>query len=246
MTKNLSLSGTALITGASKRIGRAIAIHLAQSGFNLALHYYRSEDEAKALASELSVFGVRISLLRADLSDSAAVQGLMAEAVKALGPIRVLINNASLFASDDIYSFSTASYNAHLSTNLLAPLLLSQAFAAQSDLPKDAAIINLIDQRVLNPSPDFFSYGLSKSALWHSTQTLAQALAPQIRVNAIGPGPTLQSIHQTADDFAKEAMATLLQKSASPDDVAEAVLFLINAKSITGQMICVDSGQHLS
>lgn len=237
---------TALVTGAAKRIGRAIALRLARDGYDIGVHYGRSRDDALALVAELEALGVRAAAVQADLAEVATVTRLIGETRAALGPISVLINNASVFADDRARNLTLDSWRLHMDTNLLTPVLLAQAFAAQADVPEHASIINLIDQRVLKPSPPFFSYGLSKAGLWHATRTLAQALAPAIRVNAIGPGPTLKSIHQSEQDFAREARATLLQKPTSPEEVAEAAVFLLNAPSVTGQMICVDSGQHLT
>ncbi len=239
------MTKTALVTGAAKRIGRAIATTLARAGYDIAVHYGTSHDDARAVAAELQTFGVRAVPVQADLGDVDHAARLMAEAREALGPITVLVNNASVFADDRVATVTPDSWRTHIDTNLLAPILLAQAFAAQTDLPEGASIINLIDQRVLKPSPVFFSYGLSKAGLWHATRILAQDLAPRIRVNAIGPGPTLKSIHQTQADFDREARATLLQKPTSPEEVAATVLYLLNAPSVTGQMICVDSGQHL-
>jgi NAD(P)-dependent dehydrogenase (short-subunit alcohol dehydrogenase family) len=241
-----ALIKTALVTGAAKRIGRAIALRLARDGYDIGVHYGRSRDDALALVAELEALGVRAAAVQADLAEVATVTRLIDETRAALGPISVLINNASVFADDRARNLTLDSWRLHMDTNLLTPVMLSQAFAAQADLPEHASIINLIDQRVLKPSPPFFSYGLSKAGLWHATRTLAQALAPAIRVNAIGPGPTLKSIHQSEQDFAREARATLLQKPTSPEEVAEAAVFLLNAPSVTGQMICVDSGQHLT
>lgn len=237
---------TALVTGAAKRIGRAIAVTLANDGYDIAVHYGRSRDDAEALVGDLHAIGVRAAPVQADLGAVDTVSRLIDDVRAALGPISVLVNNASVFADDRARTLTVDSWRLHMDTNLLAPVLLSQAFAAQPDLPDDASIINLIDQRVLKPSPPFFSYGLSKAGLWHATRTLAQALAPKVRVNAIGPGPTLKSIHQSEQDFAREARATLLQKPTSPEEVAAAALYLLKAPSVTGQMICVDSGQHLT
>jgi len=236
---------TALVTGAAKRIGRAIATTLAHAGYDIAVHYGTSGEDAAAVAAELQTLGVRAVPVQADLGDVRQAGRLIDDAREALGPIGVLVNNASVFADDRVATVTADSWRTHIDTNLLAPILLAQAFAAQSDLPASASIINLIDQRVLKPSPVFFSYGLSKAGLWHATRILAQDLAPRIRVNAVGPGPTLKSIHQSQADFDREARATLLQKPTSPEEVAATVLYLLNAPSVTGQMICVDSGQHL-
>lgn len=240
------MTKTALVTGAAKRIGRAIAIALARAGYDIGVHYGRSRDDALSLVSELEALGVRAHALACDLNDVAGVSGLIDEARAVLGPLDVLVNNASVFADDRARTLSIESWQMHMDTNLLAPVLLSQAFAAQADIRSGASIINMIDQRVLKPSPPFFSYSMSKAGLWHATRTLAQALAPNIRVNAVGPGPTLKSIHQSEADFAREARSTLLQKPTSPEEVAAAVIYLLNAPSVTGQMICVDSGQHLN
>jgi NAD(P)-dependent dehydrogenase (short-subunit alcohol dehydrogenase family) len=240
------LTKTALVTGAAKRIGRAIAIALARAGYDIGVHYGQSRDEALSLVSELEALGVRAHALPCDLNNVAGVTGLIDEARAVLGPIDVLVNNASVFADDRARTLTIESWQMHMDTNLLAPVLLSQAFAAQADIRAGASIINMIDQRVLKPSPPFFSYSMSKAGLWHATRTLAQALAPSIRVNAVGPGPTLKSIHQSEADFAREARSTLLQKPTSPEEVAAAVIYLLNAPSVTGQMICVDSGQHLN
>ncbi len=245
MTKTAA-KGTALVTGAAKRIGRAIAVALARAGYDIAVHYGQSHDAADALVRELEAIGVRAAAVQADLSDITSTSTLIDRTRDALGPIGVLVNNASVFADDRALTMTAEGWQMHMGTNLLAPILLSQAFAAQTDIGDGASIINLIDQRVLKPSPPFFSYGLSKAGLWHATRTLAQALAPRIRVNAVGPGPTLKSIHQSEADFAREANATLLQKPTSPEEVAAAVIYLLSAPSVTGQMICVDSGQHLN
>lgn len=237
---------TALVTGAAKRIGRAIAFELARRGYDIAVHYGRSEDDARKLVDELSALGVTAAAVQADLSDTQSVRALLPKAATALGPISLLVNNASVFSDDRLGSMTDDSWQSHIDTNLKAPILLSQAFAAQAEVPDGASIINIIDQRVLKPSPPFFSYGLSKAGLWHATRTLAQELAPRIRVNAVGPGPTLPSIHQSAEEFAEEARAILLQKPTTPEEIASAVAYLASAPSVTGQMICVDGGQHLN
>ena len=241
-----ALTKNALVTGAAKRIGRAIALALASAGYNIGVHYGQSRDDALALVGELEALGVKADAIQGDLSDVANIAGVIGKARDALGPIDVLVNNASVFADDRARNLTIDSWQMHMDTNLLAPVLLSQAFAAQSDIRPGASIINMIDQRVLKPSPPFFSYSMSKAGLWHATRTLAQALAPNIRVNAVGPGPTLRSIHQSEKDFEREARSTLLQKPTSPEEVAAAVIYLLNAPSVTGQMICVDSGQHLN
>jgi NAD(P)-dependent dehydrogenase (short-subunit alcohol dehydrogenase family) len=239
-------SGIALITGAAKRIGRSVSIALAEQDYDIGVHYSTSEASAFELVSELKAMGVKAFALQADLNIPSEAKGLVKQAVNVLGPIKVLINNASVFFDDRLGSMDPDIYARHMNTNLLAPVLLSQAFANQAHIPEGASIINLIDQRVLKPSPPFFSYGLSKAGLWHATRTMAQELAPHIRVNAVGPGPTLPSIHQSVDAFDKEAASTLLQRRVTPDEISSAVVYLIGAHSMTGQMICVDSGQHLN
>lgn len=233
----------ALITGGAKRIGRAIALELARFGYDTAIHYGQDADAAQDTAETVRGLGRRAITLQADLADVVAVHALVDQAVETLGPVTALINNASVFAEDRLETITGQSWSAHMDVNLRAPILLSQTFAAQA--PAGSGIINIVDQRVLKPDPRFFSYALSKSALWSATRTLAQALAPSIRVNAVGPGPTLPSTHQTEAEFAAEAKATLLGQAVEPEAVAQAVRWLLQAELVTGQMIAVDSGQHL-
>lgn len=236
--------GAALVTGGAKRIGRAICLELADAGFDLAIHHRESDAEAAEVARAVEAMGRRAVCLAADLADVVATHNLIGRAAEALGPLSVLVNNASIFADDRLESLTGESWSAHLDVNLRAPVLLAQAFAAQA--PDGSAIINILDQRVLKPDPRFFSYGLSKSALWSATRTMAQALAPRIRVNGVGPGPTLPSVHQTPEEFEAEARATLLQHAGRPEAVAAAVRWLVDADLVTGQMIAVDGGQHLA
>ena len=236
--------GAALVTGGAKRIGRAICLELAAAGFDLAIHHRDSGDEAEELAREIDALGRRAVCLSVDLADGIATHALIGRAAAALGPLSVLVNNASVFADDRLESLTGESWAAHMDVNLRAPVLLAQAFAAQA--PDGSAIVNILDQRVLKPDPRFFSYGLSKSALWVATRTMAQALAPRIRVNGVGPGPTLPSVHQAAGEFEAEARATPLQRAGSPEAVADAVRWLMDAGQVTGQMIAVDGGQHLA
>lgn len=240
------MRGAALITGAARRIGRALALAMAQAGYDVAVHYRSGTDDAEALAAEIRGMGRKASALSAELADDAQASALIGRAAAALGPVTLLINNASLFQDDRIQSLTRASWVAHMQTNLYAPVLLAQAFAAELPAGAEGLIINMLDQRVLKPNPQFFSYGLSRSALWTATQVLAQALAPRIRVNAIGPGPTLPSIHQTPEQFEAEAHNVLLQRRSTPDDIAAAARYLIDARQVTGQMIVVDGGQHLN
>ncbi|MBU1271647.1 MAG: SDR family oxidoreductase [Alphaproteobacteria bacterium] len=235
--------GVALVTGGARRIGREICLTLARAGFDVAIHHHASGEDARTLAEAVAGLGRRACLLQADLTDEAKVRALVPAAVEALGPLTVLVNNASVFEDDRVGGLTRDSWDRHIETNLRAPLVLAEAFAAQA---VEGVIINLLDQKVLKPDPRFFSYSLSRNGLWWATRTLAQALAPGIRVNAVGPGPTLPSIHQTPEEFAAEARGTLLQTPGSPQAVAEAVLWLIDARMVTGQMIAVDGGQHLA
>jgi NAD(P)-dependent dehydrogenase (short-subunit alcohol dehydrogenase family) len=237
--------GAALITGAGRRIGRALALTLARAGFDIVIHHRDSAADADALRQDVLALGQRALTVRADLSDDADVMALVDEG-GGLGPITVLINNASLFENDRLETLTPDSWRRHMDVNLRAPILLSQAFAAALPADRTGVIINMLDQRVLRPNPQFFSYSLSKAGLWSATKTLAQALAPRIRVNGVGPGPTLASIHQSDADFAAEAGAVPLGHGATPMEIAAAALYLIDAPSVTGQMIAVDGGQHLA
>ncbi|MEY4556022.1 MAG: hypothetical protein RL093_1141 [Pseudomonadota bacterium] len=242
--RNGERRGAALVTGGAKRIGRAICLELAAAGFDVAIHHRDSDAEAGEVAREIEALGRRAVCLSADLADVVAAHALIGRAAGALGPLSVLVNNASVFADDRLESITGESWASHMDVNLRAPVLLAQAFADQA--PDGSAIINILDQRVLKPDPRFFSYGLSKSALWVATRTMAQALAPRIRVNGVGPGPTLPSVHQAAGEFEAEARATPLQRAGSPEAVADAVRWLVDAGQVTGQMIAVDGGQHLA
>jgi NAD(P)-dependent dehydrogenase (short-subunit alcohol dehydrogenase family) len=237
--------GAALITGAARRIGRALALTAAEAGYDIAVHYRGPSADAEALAAEIEALGRKAAPVAAELTNEDQTSALVAQAARALGPVTLLINNASVFRDDRVQTHTRESWDAHLETNLRAPILLAQSFAAE--LPQDAEglIVNMLDQRVWKPNPQFFSYGLSRAALWSATQVLAQALAPRIRVNAIGPGPTLPSIHQTAEQFEAEAHNVALERRSSPEDVAGALRYLIDARQVTGQMIAVDGGQHL-
>ena len=238
------MRGAALVTGAGKRIGLAIALDLARGGFDIAVHCGRSRDAAEETAAAITALGRRAAVVQADLQAEAEVRTLIDRAVTGVGRLSLLVNNASVFEEDRIQSLSRELWDRQVQTNLYAPLVLAQAFAAQA--PDGSCIVNLLDQRVWKPTPQFFSYSVSKAGLWFATRTLAQALAPAIRVNAVGPGPTLPSIHQSAEDFAAEARNIPLQRRATPDEIAAAVLWLANAPSVTGQMIAVDGGQHLA
>lgn len=235
----------ALVTGAARRIGRALALEAAAARYAVAVHHRDSADAANETVSAIEAAGGRAVALAADLSEAGACEALARRAADAVGPLTLLVNNASTFEPDEAQTFTRESWDRHLNANLHAPVALAQAFAAALPEGADGLVVNLLDQRVLKPSPPFFTYGLSKAALWWATRTLAQALAPRVRVNGIGPGPTLQSVHQTSEDFEAEAAATLLEHGASPEEIARALRFLIDSPSVTGQMIAVDAGQHL-
>lgn len=237
--------GTALVTGAGSRIGRAIALDLAGAGWSVAVHYNRSKEDASAVVDQIVSGRGKAVALRADLTSESEVAALVAAASDTLGTVTCLVNNASHFDYDTVASTTRDSWDKHLETNLRAPFVLSQSLAAA--LPKDrtGAIINLIDQRVWNLTPHFMSYTISKSGLWTLTQTLALALAPRIRVNAIGPGPTLPSARQTEAHFAAQVERTPLKRGVPVAEICAAVRFILDATSLTGQMIALDSGQHL-
>ncbi|MGA0601853.1 SDR family oxidoreductase [Caulobacter sp. KR2-114] len=235
--------GWALVTGAGRRIGRTLAIQAARAGYDVVVHVRADPEAGQDTAAEIVRLGRRSHIAAADLSDAEALPGLIGAADE---PVTLLVNCASLFQDDRPQSLTAASFDAHIAANLRAPVLLAQAFAAALPADRHGQIVNIIDQRVWRLTPQFFSYTLSKSALWTATRTLAQALAPRIRVNAIGPGPTLASIHQSDDTFADEASAVLLGRGPHPDEIAAALAYLIDATSVTGQMIAVDGGQHLA
>jgi len=239
------LSG-ALVTGAPRRIGRFLALTAAEAGYDVAIHARAIDADVESLIAEIADKGRNASAVVGDLSEPAAPARLVAEARDALGPLTLLVNNASLFHDDRLESLTAAGFDAHIGANLRAPILLSQAFADQVPADAHALIVNILDQRVWKPTPQYFSYAVSKAALWEATQMMAQALAPRIRVNGIGPGPTLPSIHQTNETFAAEAAGVLMQRHAGPEDIAHALRYLIDARSVTGQMIAVDAGQHLA
>ncbi len=234
-----------LITGAAKRIGRAIALDLAEHGLAVAVHYNRSADEAAALVAEIAGKGGRAAAVAADLTAEEEVRSLIERAAAAVGGLGCLINNASVFERDTIETATRESWDRHMEVNLRAPFVLTQAFAA--GLPDGAAgnVINIVDQRVWNLTPHFTSYTLSKAGLWAMTQTTALALAPRVRINAIGPGPVLPSNRQSDEDFRRQWRALPLGRPASPEEVAAAVRFILDAPAMTGQMIALDGGQHL-
>jgi len=236
----------ALVTGGAKRIGRSIVERLAREGYAVAIHCRRSSDAAQALADRIAAEGGKAAVVQADLADAVAVGRLVDDAVRVLGPLTLLINNASEFEPDEVGTLSLERWDRHFAVNLRAPAFLARDFARQLPADREGCIVNIVDQRVWKPTPQFFSYTLTKAALFTATRTMAQALAPRIRVNAVGPGPTLANERQGHDDFAKQSSAVLLGHGGMPEEIAEAVVYLARARSVTGQMIAVDGGQHLA
>ena len=245
----------ALVTGGALRLGRAMVLKLASRGCDIALHYANSAQAAEQTASEVRTFGVNAVTLQADLLVEAEVAGLISRATSALGkPLTILVNNASIFEYDTLETASRKSWDRHMESNLRAPFVLIQEFARQVPAPLPDArneplaqgvVVNMIDQRVLKPTPEFMTYTLAKMRQWALTRTAAQALAPEVRVNAIGPGPTMQGIRQSAEHFDRQRRATILERGADPDDITAALAFILDAKALTGQILCIDGGQHL-
>ncbi len=247
---------TALVTGAAKRLGRAMALRLAERGHDVVIHYAGSADAAEATAADIRALGRQAATVKADLTVEADMQALMSDAAEAVGrPIEVLVNNASIFEYDTIESATRESWDRHLESNLRAPFVLSQALAKQvpqatpdenGEPQAKGLIINMIDQRVRKLTPEFMSYTIAKMGLWALTRTSAQALAPHVRVNAIGPGPTIQGARQSAEHFARQRAATVLGRGSDPAGICAALDYLLEARGVTGQLICVDGGQHLA
>lgn len=245
----------ALVTGAGARLGQAMALYLGARGYDVAVHYSTSEEGADETVNQLKSMGRKAVALKADLLDEAETQSLLPAAAKALGgPITCLINNASIFEYDSLTSATRKSWDRHIGSNLRAPFILTQALAAQT--PKavvdengepiaQALIINMLDQRIHKLTPEFMTYTIAKMGLWALTQTTAQALAPNVRVNGIGPGPTLQGHRQSVEHFANQRAATILNRGANVSDITAALGYFLDATAVTGQMIAVDGGQHL-
>lgn len=246
----------ALVTGAARRLGRAMALYLAGRGHDVTIHYNGSAADAEEVVAEIRGLGRLAEAIPADLTCEAEMQALVPAAAAALGgPLTLLVNNASIFEPDTVATGTRASWDRHMESNLRAPVVLTQHFAAQApravrdhqgELLAQALVVNMLDQRVLKPTPLFMSYTLAKMALWAFTRTAAQGLAPHVRVNAIGPGPTLIAERQSEDHFARQRAACLLGRGANPGDVCAALGYLVDAPAVTGQLLCVDGGQHLS
>lgn len=239
MTQNV------LITGAANRIGAAIARKLAALGMKVVVHHNSSANDAKELVAEINVQGGEAATLGADLTGEVARNGLIADAAAIFGPLTVLINNASLFEADSAETMTEALWDAHFAVHAKAPMFLARDFAAQLPSDETGNVINMIDERVLRDGPAYFSYHLSKSVLWTGTRTLAQSLAPRIRVNAIGPGPVLPHSRQSETEFNRSVENLPLKTNAGPDEIADGVVYLLNTPSMTGQMLALDGGEHL-
>ncbi len=239
------MTGTVLITGAAQRIGRQLALDLADRGWAVAVHYNLSRDGADAVVADIEAKGGRAAAVQGDLAKGGVPEAVVARSAEALGPLTCLVNNASRFEPDLAETMTQEDWDLHLNINLRAPVFLAQAFAAQFPEGAHGNIVNLIDQCVLKLNPTYFSYTASKSALWTVTRTLAQSLAPRIRVNAIGPGPALPHVRMKEGDFAERTGQTLLQRGTSPAEISSALSFILSAPALTGQMIVLDGGQHL-
>jgi NAD(P)-dependent dehydrogenase (short-subunit alcohol dehydrogenase family) len=239
-------TATALVTGGAKRIGRAIVEDLAAHGFAVAIHCNRSRIEADALAAAINASGGRAAVIAADLTDMDAVGDLVGQAEAALGPLSLLVNNASLFEDDSVLDFDWRAWDRHFAVHVKAPALLAQNFAQALPEGQEGLIVNMIDQRVWRPTPRYFSYALSKSTLWTATQMMAQSLGPRIRVNAIGPGPTLKNTRQDDSDFAAQVDGLILKRGPELPEFGATIRYLWEARSVTGQMIALDGGQHLA
>ena len=240
-----SIPRAALITGGARRLGRAIGLELARHGFDIAIHCGTSIADARATSADIAALGRRAVVLQADLTDEIQVAGLIAAATEALGPIGVLVNNASVFERDEVQDTTRESWDAHMGPNLRAPFVLMQTFAEALPATTEGVVINMLDQRVWSLTPHFVSYTLSKAGLWALTQSMALALAPRIRVNAIGPGPAMPSPRQTEAQFARQSSSVPLGHGTGPDEVARAALAILSLPAMTGQMIALDGGQHL-
>ncbi|WP_111558853.1 SDR family oxidoreductase [Paracoccus sediminilitoris] len=245
----------ALVTGAAKRLGRHMALYLAERGRDVAIHYAGSQEDAERTAADARALGVRAQLFQADLLDPDATAALVPQVAQAMGQLGVLVNNASVFDYDNIHSATMQDWDRNIGSNLRAPFQLIQAFAAQAPKAQpdengepqaQALVVNMVDQRVLKPTPEFMTYSLAKAGLWALTRTAAQALAPDIRVNAIGPGPTLIGARQSQAHFDAQRAGTVLKRGSDPAGITQALGYFLDARAVTGQLICVDGGQHLA
>ncbi|MEM7303096.1 MAG: SDR family oxidoreductase [Pseudomonadota bacterium] len=239
-------SPAVFITGAAKRVGRAIALDLAQMGYDVAIHFNGSEEDAFEVVEDIRRLGRRSAAFQADLAQPSDAKQLFAQISETFGLVDILINNASVFVDDRIDDLSDDVWDMHFNLHVKTPSILASDFAAQNDGTMRGLIVNIIDQRVWNLNPRFYSYTLSKSALWTATQTLAQALAPRVRVNGIGPGPTLPSYRQTDQDLARQVTSLPLQKGPDLSEFANTMDYLWRTPSVTGQMLALDGGQHLT
>ncbi|TXH80835.1 MAG: SDR family oxidoreductase [Rhizobium sp.] len=237
---------TALITGASKRIGRAIAEDLSDNGFAVALHANQSIAEASEIVTKLRQKGRKAIAIKEDLQDLGETSALVEKVVAELGPLDLLVNNASAFLGDSAERFDATAFEAHFAVHVRAPSILAADFVRQLPEPHPGLIVNMVDQRVWALNPRFYSYTLSKAALWTATQTMAQTFAPRIRVNAIGPGPTVRSVRQTEEDFQAQIDGLILKAAPGLEEFGRTIRFLFDTPSITGQMIALDGGQHLA
>lgn len=235
----------ALVTGASDRIGAAIALRLARAGYAVVIHYRSNAEGARSVRKAIRAEGGKADILKADLGKRSQRASLVTRAVACFGPLTVLINNASVFDPDSALDVTEELWDQHFAIHAEAPIFLARDFAAQLPPDTDGNIINLVDERVLHPTPAYFSYTLSKAVLWTATRTLAQSLAPAIRVNAIGPGPVLPHSRQSQAEFDKSVAALPLQRHAGPDAIAEGVIMLLKTSAMTGQMLALDGGEHL-
>ncbi len=236
----------ALVTGGARRIGRAIVEDLCAHGFDAAVHYHGSRDEADELRSQMGDLGARVELFEADLGNVAACRAMFSNVLAAFSRVDLLVNNASIFEEDAIDALDEALFDRHFAIHVKAPSFLAEAFAKALAAGTTGNIVNIIDQRVWRPTPNFYSYLLSKAALWTATRTMAQALAPSIRVNAIGPGPTLRNVRQNAEDFQRQMDGLLLKRGPDLSEFGATIRYLVGASSVTGQMIALDGGQHLA
>ncbi|SMY06864.1 SDR family oxidoreductase [Flavimaricola marinus] len=246
----------ALVTGAGVRLGRAMALYLADRGYDVAVHYASSADEAEAVVAEIRAKGRVAHAVQADLLDEVQTVRLAEQSAALLGgPITCLVNNASIFEYDNLANATRDSWDRHIESNLRAPVVLTQAIAAAMPDPTEdengepvaqGLVVNMVDQRIRKLTPEFMSYTIAKMGLWAFTQTAAQSLAPRVRVNAIGPGPTLRGGRQSEAHFAKQRESTILRRGANPADICAALGYFIDAVAVTGQCLCVDGGQHLA